>query len=167
MNNTEIEKLISENEGLINAVIKKYFPEYINDEDIYQIGMIALWKAINMCEKGGKSLTSYAVKEIKHNILDEIKKKKSLKRSLPKGVELIELDKLFDDFKLKELFGKDEEGYEEVEIRNLLQTKDKLTKDVLNLMSLGYETNEIATILKTSKSLVLEIYKEIGKSYKS
>lgn len=45
MTTKEIEQAIISNEKLIYFVINRYYPDFIEDEDIIQSGRIGLWKA--------------------------------------------------------------------------------------------------------------------------
>ena len=154
---------VKENKGLVGMVITEFFPEYLGDEEMFQTGLIGLWKAVESYKKGKQAFSTYAVLLIKRKIIDEIRKRER-KKEKEKGVEFIELDKLFDDLELSMLLGKEEEGYEEVEISSLLMTKDKLTNSVMNLFTMGYSTKEIATILKTRESFVKEVADEIKRN---
>ena len=65
-----IDQMIADNEKLVMYTISRFFPTYIYDDDIRQLGYIGLWKA---CEKYDASLntkfSSYAVKAIKGEII--------------------------------------------------------------------------------------------------
>ena len=62
MTNIEIENLLINNKKLIYYTIKMICPEYINDEDMFQIGYIALYNAIMSYDKNNTaSLHHYAI----------------------------------------------------------------------------------------------------------
>ena len=66
----DIDQMISDNENLVMYTISRYFPTFLYDDDIRQLGYIGLWKA---CEKYDASLNtkfgSYAVKAIRGEII--------------------------------------------------------------------------------------------------
>ena len=63
------EKMLVENENLVFFTISRYFPSYIHDEDVRQIGRIALWKA---CEKydpaNGAAFSTYCTRAIQNEV---------------------------------------------------------------------------------------------------
>ena len=66
----DIDQMIADNEKLVMYTISRFFPTYLYDDDIRQLGYIGLWKA---CEKYDASLNtkfgSYAVKAIRGEII--------------------------------------------------------------------------------------------------
>ena len=65
-----IDQMIADNEKLVMYTISRFFPTFLYDDDIRQLGYIGLWKA---CEKYDASLNtkfgSYAVKAIRGEII--------------------------------------------------------------------------------------------------
>lgn len=45
MTSQEIERTVVDSKRLVHFVIKRYFPDFRGDEDIFQVGWIGLWKA--------------------------------------------------------------------------------------------------------------------------
>lgn len=87
MNELEVEQLIKDNKHIVKFVIHTYFQSLSDDEDIHQIGLIALWKAIEAYMKIGKSkkhatLQTYARNVIKNEILHELEKRQAHIRKL-------------------------------------------------------------------------------------
>ena len=73
---TDIDKKIEENIGLVYFVIDKFFPQYKGDEDVIQIGTIALWKAIMNYRKEKKiKFSTFATNVIKNAIANEWKRR--------------------------------------------------------------------------------------------
>ena len=66
----DIDQMISDNKKLVMYTISRFFPTFLYDDDIRQLGYIGLWKA---CEKYDASLNtkfgSYAVKAIRGEII--------------------------------------------------------------------------------------------------
>lgn len=67
------QQLIEDNMVLVYFVVRKYYPWYINDEDIIQVGMLALCKAADSWDAERSSFSSYAVWRIRSYISHEIK----------------------------------------------------------------------------------------------
>ena len=69
-----IDQMIADNEKLVMYTISRYFPTFLYDDDIRQLGYIGLWKA---CEKYDASLNtkfgSYAVKAIRGEIIKYVR----------------------------------------------------------------------------------------------
>lgn len=61
---TEIEKMVEENKNLVFYTIARYFPDYKTDEDVIQIGMIALWYACTRYDQNKGIFSSYCVRQI-------------------------------------------------------------------------------------------------------
>ena len=66
----DIDQMIADNEKLVMYTISRFFPTFLYDDDIRQLGYIGLWKA---CEKYDASLNTkfspYAVKAIRGEII--------------------------------------------------------------------------------------------------
>ena len=72
----DVNEVIKENEKLITYVIKKFFPKELGDEDIYQIGRIALWESIiKYNENKGAKFNTFAIACIKLKIARELQKR--------------------------------------------------------------------------------------------
>lgn len=72
-----IDEAIEQNKNLVWSVIHKYYPSFVGDEDIVQIGTIALWRAIETFDPSyGVMFSTYAYKSIFNNIGTELRKRK-------------------------------------------------------------------------------------------
>lgn len=70
------EKTLTENIGLAYFVAKKFYTgNAFNDDDIRQVALIGLWKAIDTWEETKGALSTYATKVITNYILQELRKK--------------------------------------------------------------------------------------------
>lgn len=69
-------KLIEDNMNLVYSVIHKYYPRYISDEDIIQIGMLGLCEAVNAWDAEKGALTTYAWHKIRGAIGSELRTRK-------------------------------------------------------------------------------------------
>lgn len=88
---TDENKMVADNTNIVYAVIHRYFPKYSDDEDIFQVGMIGLLKAIrSFDENKGFKFSSLAYEVIHNEILRELKKANK-KTNIPQEL-LISLD---------------------------------------------------------------------------
>ena len=70
LNNLERENMILENQALINHIIRKYFPRFTRDEDVFMEGVVALIKAVDSFDASkGYKFSSYAGKSIFNAII--------------------------------------------------------------------------------------------------
>jgi RNA polymerase sigma factor (sigma-70 family) len=77
MNNMEFEELIGQHEKLIWWVINRKFPTLVYNEEVYQAGMIGLWKAGKKYDEDrGATWSSFAIKVITNEILMSLRKNK-------------------------------------------------------------------------------------------
>jgi len=68
-----VEDAIRANEKLVGYVINRSFRQYCDDEDVYQMGLIGLWRAIEMFDASkGAKFSTYAIPSIYNNILREL-----------------------------------------------------------------------------------------------
>ena len=69
---------ILENKKLVYFIINKYYPERRNDEDIIQVGMIGLWKAIELFDESkGYKFSTFATTVIRNAIKQELRSEKT------------------------------------------------------------------------------------------
>lgn len=58
---TDRDRRIVENMPLVRVIIKKYFPNYTRDDDIFQIGCIGLIKSVDTYDfNRGSAFSTYA-----------------------------------------------------------------------------------------------------------
>lgn len=60
MERNEINKLITDNMGLVYHVVQSHFPTFMNDEDVIQVGMVGLCRAGNTWDESKAKFSSYA-----------------------------------------------------------------------------------------------------------
>lgn len=73
--NDEIEKLLKQYEGIIRKIVNKYKVSSFDKEDLYQAGLLGLYKAIkNYKEEFNVKLTTFAFKYIIGEVNREYKK---------------------------------------------------------------------------------------------
>lgn len=73
----EFKELIGQHEKLIWWVINRKFPTLLHDEEVYQAGMIGLWKAGKKYDESrGSAWSNFAIKVIINEILMSLRKNK-------------------------------------------------------------------------------------------
>lgn len=97
---TEVENRIRENVKLTYFVIATYFPYFNGDEDIQEIALIGLWKAIEKYDKEQPaSFSTFAVKVIKNEILCFLRTNREFKHNII--LVSLETEKTEDNAQLK------------------------------------------------------------------
>ena len=64
-------EMLENNKKLVYMVLYKHFPLHVNDEDLYQIGMIGLLKAVRHYKDDTYKLSTYAARCIYNEIAKE------------------------------------------------------------------------------------------------
>lgn len=166
-------KLVNHNMRLVAHIIKKYYANYSDQEDIISIGTIGLIKAINTFDyTRGPRLATYASRCIENEIFMHfrVKKKSAVEVSMDEPIDtdsegnpltfsdIIYCDEtVFDDVDLKM---KSEKLYEYLE-----NIKDERNKEIIIMRYGLYDTDpmtqrEIAKKLGISRSYVSRIEKK-------
>lgn len=146
---------IAENMNLVYFTINKYYPMLQGDEDMYQIGMIGLIRAVDTFdEENGSEFSTYAAVCIRNEVCKELRKKKQEKPS-----ESIE------DMFRPEVLGDDDVDFFDYE--GFGNTLNDTEKKILNLKYLGYSEHEIAPKIGVSHQRINMITKGIRKHYNS
>jgi len=68
----EIERIVSEHQGLVLRTARRYFSRRASDQDLLQCGLIGLWEAAGTWRKTGR-FESYARACIYHNMLNYLR----------------------------------------------------------------------------------------------
>ena len=94
-----IDNMIKDNKGIVWQVINdlQYVPESVEEEDLFQIGLISLWGAIESYqEDNGYALSTHCYKLVYGDIIDYLRREQAQKRNghidLPTKVESFEDD---------------------------------------------------------------------------
>lgn len=143
--------LILENMKLVYYLISKYYPTFIGDEDLQQVGMLGLCKAANTWNEEKSKFSTYASKCILNEINFEFKRRKKHNGVLSLDKELGVEDgamKTFGDL----IVGEDDVGF--VDYKGFLATLSDRQKDVLELSERGFDTDDIADMLDVSTQSV-------------
>ena len=98
----DIDQMIADNEKLVMYTISRFFPTFLYDDDIRQLGYIGLWKA---CEKYDASLNTkfspYAVKAIRGEIIKYLRSLQMQMRC-PKGPNMALSEPMYDGYECLE-----------------------------------------------------------------
>ena len=80
MNSREIEQAVVDNQNLVRFAINRYFPGLREDEDIFQVGWIGLWKACLSYDSSKSKLSTFAVRCIINEVRMELRSRAKLWR---------------------------------------------------------------------------------------
>lgn len=167
-------KLVEHNLRLVAHIIKKYYSNYAEQDDLISIGTIGLLKAINSFDDSkGIKLATYASKCIENEILMHFrsKKKSSLEVSI---IEPIDIDSEGNPLTLMDILSTEKDICDEtetkIEIRKIYEFIESLEDDrekTVIIMRYGlYNTiphtqKEVAAKLNISRSYVSRIEKRL------
>ncbi len=167
------QKLIEHNLRLVAHIIKKYYSNYCDQDDLISIGTIGLIKGINSfdSEKGAR-LATYAARCIENEILMYFRATKKTSQEIFMS-EPIESDSDGDTLTLMDVICSDEDLFEDIDLKikyeKLYRYLNEMEKgreyDILVMRyGLNGETpltqREIAKKLKISRSYVSRIEKK-------
>ena len=168
----DINQLIKENEGLVYYTINRFFlqtvQEYNIKEDLAQVGMMALYKAIQTYEVGRTEFSTYAVRVIKSKMINFLQN--DLYKYISKGGEKAMhnnegLDE--DSEKMRDRTVGRFDDDTEVNANELLDYiknfKDERAYKIVCLLSEGYTYEEIGSILNLSKQRINQIITKLRK----
>ena len=85
MNSREIEQAVVDNQNLVRFAINRYFPSLRDDEDIFQVGWIGLWRACIGYDSSRSKFSTYAVRCIINEIRVELRNRAKLWERGPRG----------------------------------------------------------------------------------
>ncbi len=157
MASAEINQMIFDNQKLVHFAINKYIPTLTGDDDIFQAGLIGLWKACSAYDASKGGFSTFAV----HCIINEIRMELRNRARQQKFADTLSLDAplYFDEESGKDIalacFIPDtENGYVGIDY-DLSCLKNKLSDrdiDVLKLHIRGYSATEIGKVFGLTRS---------------
>lgn len=160
INNKELNKIIMNNEYLVLSCIKR-LRIYQNYEDFYQVGMMALYKAIRVYEINldlSKNFGVYAYYIILNHMKNEIKR---LKR-------LLSLEELIDLYHHQaSCYVFEDNIANKIELEYLLRTLTEDEREIIELKKLGMKNSEIANELNLNVEQVKYKVKNIIKKIRN
>lgn len=151
MKSEQAEQLVIDNMNLVYFLINKYYPTFIHDEDLSQVGMIGLINAANTWDESKSKFSTYASNCILNEIKMELKKR-------VKQPQLLSLDyeSRGDDCEIHK-FSDTIAGEEDVDYVDYAGFCKKLKPQEIKIMDLrlaGYDQPEIAKMLGVPKPRV-------------
>ncbi len=166
------QKLIEHNLRLVAHIIKKYYSNYCDQEDLISIGTIGLIKGVNSfdCDKGAR-LATYVARCIENEILMHFRSTKKTSQEVFMS-EPIEADSDGDALTLMDVICNDDNLFENIDLKikceKLYQFLNEMEKGrVYEILVMRYGLNgekpltqrEIAKKLDISRSYVSRIEK--------
>lgn len=165
------EELYFQNEPLVRWTIKKYYPDFIDDEDLTQEGRIGLWRAcLAYDEKKGLKFSPVAVSYIRNALRHGYEKLYG--RSLGKRQFLWNVQSLYepigrDDLLLQDIIpGNTDVGF--LDISGALNRMSERDRKILYLSIAGFSQKEIAKKVHVSERTiyrVIQVAKIIVRAY--
>lgn len=165
------EELYFQNEPLVRWTIKKYYPDFIDDEDLTQEGRIGLWRAcLAYDEKKGLKFSPVAVSYIRNALRHGYEKLYG--RSLGKRQLLWNTQSLYepigrDDLLLQDIIPGNMD-VEFLDISGALNRMSERDRKILYLFIAGFSQKEIAKRVRVSERTiyrVLQVAKIIFRAY--
>lgn len=139
--NTQIQKLIDENMNLVYYIIHKYYPTFVDDEDIVQCGMLGLCKAANTWDENKSTFSTYAGKCIRNEINYEFRDRKKHNGVLSLDYEYSNGSN--EDITLKDMvIGQDDVDY--VDTSFIYQNLNTFERELVDCKRQGMTTGEMA-----------------------
>lgn len=152
------ERLVEENMSLVYFIVKRYYPTFTRDEDIIQVGLLALCNAANTWDESKTKFSTYAGHCIRNAINNELRNRKKYRNTLSLDYEVVgedgEIGK-FGDFYV---------GQTDVEYVDADTFYEQLTpkeKEIVRLRKAGLSVDNIAEELGYSKSSVWSSLRKI------
>lgn len=161
--NVDADALVRKYEPLIHSVIAKKLPTYLGDEDLVQVGRIALWRSAKRYDPDKGKFSTYAYKAIYHLMLKELSKRKSevSLNTTVEGDEECELQDLIPDLKSTL------EGTElRFELEDFYKTLTPRRQEIIKRKADGQTHYEIAKAMGYSYEWVYKEMKKIRKQWK-
>lgn len=151
------QELIESNKKLVYHSISKYYPTFINDEDIIQSGMVGLCLAANSWDESRSKFSTYAAKCILNSIKMELRN-----RNKHYGVLSLEYETETDDGKTT--FGDLIEGDSDIDYVDVTNVRKQLNARQLKVFDLlvgGMSKSDIARHLGMSRQNVNDVMRKI------
>ena len=161
--NINTDAMVRKYEPLIYSVLSKKLNRYLGDDDLIQVGRIALWKCAKRYDPDKGRFSTYAYRAIYHAMLNELSKRKSdvsLNTTVP-GEDGLEFQDMIEDL------NQSLEGVElKFELVDFMKTLNQRRQEILKRKARGETRREIAKALDVSYYVVVRELKEISKQWK-
>lgn len=164
----DVNEMVRENEALVYWVTDRFFPGWEYDEDLHQIGLIALWRACETYDPERRvKFSTYATKCIRTAVFTELRRQSAqhvpdVALSLDEPCRAYEGEATYGEvLKGKEFEYCDVEGY----FDGLGKLKNKKAKPAVTLRAYGMELREIAAALNISHQRVYQLIQMARKEW--
>ena len=152
-----VEELIEQNRYIVDFVLNNDFYDLRNDEDLAQIGLIALWNAIITYKQGSDAtLQTYARHCIKNQIIKELMKRKTTKRKLNDLQFTVSLQNTVSqngNMMIDEITGTEDIGYFKSDIVDFIKKLEPQEREIVYNYANGVSMKQIATKVNKSRYL--------------
>lgn len=156
-----IEQRIEENQQLVWYVLHRYFSSLIEDEDIYQCGLIGLWKAAKGYNEQRGKFSTFAIRCIYTSIVEELRKRGAQKKQ---GLE-VSLEDAYPLLPGNDASSHQETGYEVIEmvvaLENLKRCFSETDWEIFYLHAIGYTHKSLSVKYKISTASICKIIKRM------
>ena len=148
---TDVESIIREHIKLTYFTINEYFPNYSKDDDVKQIALIALWKAVEKFDKEKDvSFSTFAITVIKNEIFNYLKTDKEFKYK----IVIISLDNDFNLSRIENPLLLQQVLSSEIDLQAFFENLSGEEKEICFYISQGIMQTIIAEKLNLSQSTI-------------
>ena len=147
------QKLVEDNMGLVYHIVNRYYPTFINNEDVIQSGMLGLCQAADTFDESkGVAFSSYACKCISTEIIKEFERMRK-----HNGVMSLDAGRFSSDDEDAKTVADFVIGEDDVDYFDCTEFYNQLTdadKEIVDLRRFGLSGVEIAKIRGCSQQAV-------------
>ena len=157
---TKHNDLVTENIPLVYALIRKYYPRWIADDDIVQAGMLGLCRAADTYNESLGRFPTYAAKVIINHIRHEFRRRCRHKTVISLSSVIGEDYDDGDAVTLEDIIPGDDD-IDFIDMDGCLSLLDEREKRVVGLKQIGYNATEISKELGVSRQTICDICRRI------
>lgn len=152
------QQLIEDNMKLVYFIVQKYFPTYIQDEDIIQAGMLGLCKAADKWDEEVSQFSTFASKCIRNEIRLELRNRNKHKDVLSLDYEITDSDG--DGVTLGEMIAGDKD-IDYIDVSSVYKQLTPIEQKIFDLRCSGLSTRAIGRELGYSRTFVWDKLRHI------
>lgn len=147
----DVNALVHKYERLVYSVLSKKLPAHVGDDDLVQVGRIALWRCAKKYDPDKGKFTTYAYQSIYHSMLRELGKRKATVSlsTIVDQTEKIELQDTIEDLK-QSLDNLDIK----FELEEFMKRLNERQRTILKKRAIGKSFEEIAKDMNLTYSKV-------------
>ena len=171
MDAKDLNQAVKDNERLVYHILRRYYPSVQFDEDMIQIGMIGLWKALDTFEESRNvKFSTYACRVIMSQINMEFRRRKKHSNCVSTETIITEFDKDGNSITLEETLSDKLNGVEDYSsyvLESFIQNDlDEQEKQIMHMLFLGYTQKKIGTKLRLSQPQISRIVTSLKAKFK-